>query len=391
MVGRLKIPVWLIAGVIGLLLGFSNIRLPDLPFPTQMFAVLALGSFWLTLVVSVTITLLLLFSSVWISIAAHELGHFIAGSLANFEAQMLVVGRFSWQRIGTRWMFEFLRTSPLSGFYYGAPRGGQGLAGRFALVVAGGIAANFFVALLAIVGLLLVGAREYQTMDIAALWRMLLTFLFLVNSFLAVFNLVPFRIKGNFKSDGLHLWRIARGDPNVPRDMASLMLLGSARMGVKPRDWEPDLIQVANAIKDDTDEFATARLMRFAHLMDRGETQAAGVALDEAMTRIEKVNEMNRPNFWLEYANFLALYRNQPEAARSSLEEAAKYAVRPMIRLRAEAAVAFAERDYPRAVEKASAALEDFRLWGEPAFAKDDAEELRALMARAAASGADAV
>ena len=294
---RLANPLWLIAIAIGWLLGFSGIRLPDLPFPTQLYAVLKLGSYWPSFAVSLMIVLTLLFSSVWIGVAAHELGHFIAGSLANFEAQMLVVGRFSWQRIGTRWMFEFLRSSPINGFYYGTPRDGRGLAGRFAFMIAGGVTANFFIALLAIVGLLQVGVRESWTMDMTALWRMLLTFLFLMNSLLAIFNLVPFWSKGNFKSDGLQLWRIARGDPNVPRDMALLMLIGSARMGVKPRDWEPHLIQVANALEDGSEEFATARFIRFTHFIDRGETQAAGVALDEAMTRIEHVNEMNRPIF----------------------------------------------------------------------------------------------
>ena len=384
---RLAIPFWLIAIAIGWLLGFSGIRLPSLPFPTQMFAVLALGSYWPSFGVSLMITVILLFLSVWIGIAVHELGHFIAGSLANFEAQMLVVGRFSWQRIGTRWIFEFLPTSPISGCYYGSPRNEQGLNRRFAFMILGGVTANFFIAVLSIVGLLQVGVRESWTMDMTALWRMLLTFLFLMNSLLAIFNLVPFWSKGNFKSDGLQLWRIARGDPNVPRDMALLMLIGSARMGVKPRDWEPHLIQVANALEDGSEEFATARFIRFTHFMDRGETQAAGVALDEAMSRIEHVNEMNRPSFWLEHANFLALHRNQPEAARRSFDEAAKYTVRPMTRLRVEAAIAFAERDWPRVMEKASAALEDFKCWGEPpAFAQDDAEELRALMARAAAS-----
>ena len=274
----------------------------------------------------------------------------------------------------------------MGGSYHGTPQDMRNLAPRFALMAAGGIIVNLCIAGLAVASLKTLSLNSSTT----TFWIVFLTCLFFVNTYLACFNLIPARTSGNVKNDGLELWRIARGDLGVPRDMASLMLLSRARSGIKPRDWELRLIETANALEDDSGEFATARFIRFAYLMDRGETQAAGVALDEAMTRIRHVNEVNRPNIWLEHANFLALHRNQPEAARCSFDEAAKYPVRPMFRLRAEAAIAFAERDYPRAVEKANAALEDFKCWGKPVFALDDAEELRALMARAAASGTNA-
>jgi hypothetical protein len=388
MLKRFLIPFWVIAGIAGFLFGFTGMHFPDLPFPTQTVAVFAMKSPWLSLVLGLIVTIALLFSSSWISIAIHEFGHLIIGALVNFEVQTLRIVSLSWRRTGNRWMFEFLPKSSLSGFYYGLPRNGQNLTGRMAFMVSGGALANFFVAALALNGLVQLGERENWRMDIAALSRIFLTFLFFANTFFAFTSLVPFRSKNDFKSDGFQLWSFIRGDPRVPRAIATLALFSNLRTGIKPRDWEPQLIETANALEDQSNEFATARFLRYAFLLDRGDTEAAGIDLDNAMTYIEKVSEVNRPGFWLEHANYLALHRNQPEAARRSFEEAAKYTVRPMPRLRAEAAIAFAEGDWSRVIEKASAALEDFKLWGEPVYARDDAEELRELMARAQAEAA---
>ena len=357
------------------------------PWLIQAFAVTPESPFVVSLVKNAVVASVLVASSLWIAVALHEIGHAIAGALSGFKARVFTVGSLTWEWTGTRWRFELVPKMLMGGSYHGTPQDMRNLAPRFALMAAGGIIVNLCIAGLAVASLKTLSLNSSTT----TFWIVFLTCLFFVNTYLACFNLIPARTSGNVKNDGLELWRIARGDLGVPRDMASLMLLSRARSGIKPRDWELRLIETANALEDDSGEFATARFIRFAYLMDRGETQAAGVALDEAMTRTRHVNEVNRPNIWLEHANFLALHRNQPEAARCSFDEAAKYPVRPMFRLRAEAAIAFAERDYPRAVEKANAALEDFKCWGKPVFALDDAEELRALMARAAASGASAV
>ena len=213
----------------------------------------------------------------------------------------------------------------------------------------------------------------------------------LINGLFVVTNLFPFQFTDSLTSDGYRFWRALKRDPSLTREFAISKLFYFGQSDVKPRNWDSDLLIDANAIKDETSHFVYARWFRYLNLIDCGAIESAGMAIDEAIRLIEKVPETERPNLWLEHAYFLALHRGQPEPARRSFDEAAKYTVRPMLRLRAEAAIAFAERDCPRAVEKASAALEDFKSWGEPVFAQDEAEELRALMARAAANGASAI
>lgn len=208
-----------------------------------------------------------------------------------------------------------------------------------------------------------------------------LSLVFLVNFALVIGNLIP--SNSDFvKSDGFHLLRIIKNDPYISRDISLGILSNYVYKGVESKNWDLEIIKTANLFEKSSN-FVFAKYFLYAFLLDSGNIEEAGTALDEVIANINCVASENRTNLWLERAYFLFLHRSSMEEAQHCLEQVPPDAAWPMLQLRAEAAVAFSKQNWQEAKDKAHAALEDFKLRGEPIEAREEAEQIRDLLSRA--------
>ena len=229
------------------------------------------------------------------------------------------------------------------------------------------------------------GKPDLSELNLTAVLRIFSTLMILTSIAFSVLSLIPFPTASGYKSVGTHLWRIFRRHPSVERDLALLMLSGLSKTDIQRRDLPLHLSDLANALEDNSGDFATARLIKYAIMLDRQEILAAGVALNDATRCFAQVPEIQRSAFWFERAYFVARYRRQPEEAAQCLAEGLNtFVIRPMLQLRAEAAIAFSKENWQGAKDKAQSALENYKRWGEPIAARVEAEQMRDLLSRAA-------
>lgn len=292
-------------------------------------------------------------AAMWLAILAHEVGHLIGGALARFRFQLLVVGPLRVERGGDRVRVRLNRDPSLSGGIAGLlPTGTHALPRRLGLMVAGGPAVSFLLAgaAAALIGGPLAGAP--------ALLKNLLGMMMIISGGLGVVTLIPMRFSG-FSSDGARLLRLARGGPQAKREAAMLSLVGIYLAGTAPRDWPGETVRAVAEPRDGSSDEVTAQLLVYSHLLDRGDTAGARLALHRALELADQYPLPFVPGLMAEAAFFEGFVTRDATAARAYLAEVPEKspAVKPYDRLRAEAALALAEGDRAGAAERIRRAL----------------------------------
>jgi hypothetical protein len=313
-------------------------------------------------------------AAMWLAILAHEVGHLVGGALARFRFHLLVAGPLRVERDDDRIRVRLNRDLSLYGGIAGSlPTGTHALSRRLGLMVAGGPA----------VSLLLAGAAALMGGPLAAspaLLKSMLGMMMIISGGLGVVTLIPMRFSG-FASDGARLLRLALGGPQARREAAMLSLIGISVAGTAPRDWPADTVRAVSELRDGSSDEVTGQLLAYSHLLDRGDTAGARLALHRALELADQYPQPFVPGLMAEAAFFEGFVTRDSAAARAYLAEVPEKsaAVKPYDRLRAEAAIALAEGDHVGAAERIRRALATT-----PA---DDAFR-RALLERMAAAAA---
>ncbi|MBC8163730.1 MAG: hypothetical protein H7Z42_21185 [Roseiflexaceae bacterium] len=317
--------------------------------------------------------LVILIGSWLLAILVHELGHLIAGMLGGMRPLLLVVGPLRVQREGDRLRVGFNRSLALAGGIAAcAPPDDRNLRRRMAWMIAGGPVASL---LLALAGAGLVALQNNSTLDAIGL---VLAFM---SGLICAVTLLPLR-SGGFNSDGARLLMLARGGPTVDRYLANLALVASSLGGVRPRDWNPSLVEHAQAVPDDTIDHRSAQLMAYSHTLDQGDIQQAGTLLDDILANLDDWPAPFRPSVLLEAAYYAARHRQQPLQARQQLDQATSGTlVAPSTRLSAEATVLLAEGRAAEAAAKAEAGIRALNRAIDAGSALVERERLEAVIA----------
>lgn len=125
--------------------------------------------------------------------AVHELGHWISGSLCDFQCKEFRVGSFCWLS-STGWKVEGRMQWLITGRVFMYPASPlRGLRHRYLLCVLGGPGANFVTAFIAA----LIGRSEWRISIFAMVY-------FMASLFFGFVNLIPVG-SGRFKSDGMQI------------------------------------------------------------------------------------------------------------------------------------------------------------------------------------------
>ena len=252
------------------------------------------------------------FPILYASVALHEIGHLIAGKLVGMEAGGIVVGGLMFFKSGGRWRFRFDYRRILSG----------GLArplarktdfdpARFAWMVAGGPLTNIVLAVIA-------GIVFWKTGS-ALEW---VGSVFWLNVILFAGTLLP--VAGVNKSDGARLWMLLRNREESRSWIALLQLITEESSGVRPRDWDEELVAQMLQYNPLSGDSAFRHMLLFCRKNDQGDRQAALEHLEKALAASGNCGRQVRYWCFAEAACSSAMLRHNPVAARAWVERAAK-------------------------------------------------------------------
>ncbi len=247
-----------------------------------------------------------------LSVGVHEAGHVIGGALAGFRILAVAIKPVRVYRSDMGWRLGWMRRTNLIGFYVPDPVSADNLEKRMYFMVAAGPATSALASVACVISANLADFPPWMIsqLNLLALWSL----------FFAAVSLLPSRKRGGQigMSDGQRLRILLRGGEDAVR-FCSLALLGAASMGgVRPRDWNPKLIERLGSLGDESHDGISAQSYRYTWLLDTGQTEQASEALSWIMART--LPEEVRPIFWLEAGWFQAKFRNDPVAARRWME-----------------------------------------------------------------------
>jgi Zn-dependent protease len=254
----------------------------------------------------------LLFLAGWlVATALHEFGHATAAYARGFRVISIVIGPVFVTRAARKGFRLGVRPALLGGWVLSAPRrwdGDRRYLRDKAWVVAAGPAVSLVVGA---VGLLL--SRPWTV-----LWEWSV-----ISLVIGVVTLIPMRYPKGRSSDGEKLRRLREAEP---ADLA-LMALHTLLFAVRPRDWDPALVDVARAESESGGSGAIdGTLLLYFHVLDSGDAVGAGALLQRLIDYTCGTARWPRTTISLEVALeaslFEAVWRGDEGAAREWLARA---------------------------------------------------------------------
>jgi hypothetical protein len=250
----------------------------------------------------------------------HEIGHILGGRAVGFKPLLLIVGPFRWQKEEGRWKVSVnTRSAMAGGLAACVPTDQHDLARRTAALIAGGPLASFAGAVAGIgIWAALPDLTASSPLSLVGVYALLACFGF-GNLLLGFTSIVPARTSG-FYSDGARLLRIWRGGPELDREVALLVLTGMTIGGMRPRDWDPDLVRRGVGDADDSLFHVMGVQLALSHALDRGDAETS-LELTEDLLRLQHVlAPLVQPALRLVASYVVARHGNDPRRARELLD-----------------------------------------------------------------------
>ena len=254
---------------------------------------------------------LLLLPALYVVFALHEIGHLVAGKLVGLDAGGISVGPFAIAKSGKNWRFRVdWRTCILGGFFTPLTTADVHPL-RYVWLVAGGPLAS--IALTLLFGLI---CAQFGS----GAWSWIGS-LFWTSLFSAIISLIPVS-SGLNKSDGARLWQLLRYPEQARSWMALLALQTENTMGMRPREWNRQLMEQILKTDASASEYLYSQLLAYYRRLDEGlETQALE-HLEIVLSKSARVGKVLRHALLLEAASASAFVGQRAGQARSWRERA---------------------------------------------------------------------
>lgn len=285
----------------------------------------------------------------------HEVGHLIAGKLAGLRFQLLIIGPLKLTHVQGRLRWGWSRGGWFNGLAASIPEQNNNLRQRMLLFAVGGPLAS-----LLLTGIIAVLAWvSHNNLHIRQEMAWIPESLFLTTAVSAFFFLSAMRpghYQNGLLTDGGRILMLLRGNAPAAR-WCALVALNSANMqGVRPRDWDPHLIQQAQSFNDGSYDDLTAQLLTYQWALDNAYLERASLLLETAVNSRAAWVYGARRLLALEKAYLLAWYQHQAEEAHLWLDQGGHGV--SVLHHRTEAAVSLAAGHYMQAKQMAEAGLD---------------------------------
>jgi hypothetical protein len=304
-----------------------------------------------------------------VAVPIHEAGHRLAGAAQGYRCLRFVLGPLELAPVDGRWRIRLIPFRH-AGVVYQVPSSFTHFRLQKAICLAAGP------------GLSLIASLVFSRVALHSTSSFSFWF-WMVNAqmcLLGVLELVPLRF-GVVESDGLQLWKMARGGAPVDAIARDLLADSVNYTPLRPRDWPADLIERMAGMPAEAHQLRYCLYMAYIHYLDAGDVPAAGRHLEQLL---ESWTAADGPHYALEAAYFLAFHRQDLDGAQSWLAREARLSG-DSLRLRAEAAVEWAAGDEQQAlhlIEQAQARLRTDRPSGNREFEMDCLNAIREAVAR---------
>jgi hypothetical protein len=271
-------------------------------------------------------------------LATHEVGHLLGGFSRGMRFLLLIVGPFQWTRspagIRFKWVFNL---GTMGGIAAATPDPSAPLAPQLKRLIIGGPLASL---VLAVVGLALALGFEGRTGAYGVIVGAMSLLIFLVTA-------TPLRA-GGFMSDGMQYLELRRGGAAVTERQVLLRLMGVSYAGVRPRDWEPQLVKDALAMQEaEPLRRVAGRIFALYHAMDRGDADGLQEHANWLAQHVDDYPDGFRQSITLELC-LVASQQGDLEATREWWKRSRGGVVDAARRALAEASLAALEGDTAR-------------------------------------------
>lgn len=296
----------------------------------------------------VPMLVLLSFISMFLVIAIHEIGHLIGGAISGFRFYMFVLGPLLIVREQDQKVY--IRLNKLTHLAGGAalslPRNGVATPSALFNMIAGGPLTSVIFGVV-LLGFYYLFPKSYLP-QLNAGWAFILPLIWLImgvgSILIGITTLIPSRM-GIMQSDGFRLLNLMRKNRTAEYDVAMVGLLGAVQQGARPAQWPITDLETLMAQEDETTlmtEGILAHFYAYYVYLDTDKITQAGNALKKILNS-PNLHKLLRPNICLEYAYYVAVYEKDAVTARKWYNLTHGQRVEPRTKMRAEAAVLFAE------------------------------------------------
>jgi len=285
-----------------------------------------------------TLDLLLLPVLILAVLATHEVGHLLGGFSRGMRFLLLIVGPFQWTRspggIRFKWVFNL---GTMGGIAAATPDPAAPLTPQLRRLIIGGPLASF---VLAVLGLAIALGFEGRAGAYGVIIAAMSFLIFLVTA-------APLRA-GGFMSDGMQYLELHRGGAAVTERQVLVRLMGVSYSGIRPRDWEPQLVNDALAMQQaEPLRRVAGRLFALYQAMDCGGMDRVREHADWLAEHVDGYPGGFRQSITLELC-LVACQRGDLEAAREWWKRSRGGVVDAARRALAEASLAALEGDAAR-------------------------------------------
>jgi phage shock protein PspC (stress-responsive transcriptional regulator) len=214
-------------------------------------------------------------------------------------------------------------------------------------------------------------------------WRLVITFISYTSLLAVAATIIPYHNRQH-ANDGLQLLWFLRGNSQMKRTKAMILLYGTAVKGAGSREWKSKWIEDASAVKDNSPTEAIANLYIHEWALDRKQIDRAEIHLNRSLELVEKLDPVTTTALYWSQAYFLAIHKHDAVGARATFEKAGSNPLAlAFYPLRTEAAVLFAEGHFEEARAKAQEGIKVYRELGSPKNGQEEFDQLEDILAKA--------
>jgi hypothetical protein len=286
------------------------------------------------------------------AIVIHELAHIIVGVRVGLLFEGVSVGPLFLRRQGGKWRLGTRSPNVSGGFTAISLDRIRQVRRRMLLFILSGPTANLLCGTVVLLALRLGSANQSQL-------TAMLTSFGVLSLVIGMSNLVPFRLRSGFESDGRRLLMLIWRTPKAKRWIAILALVMLRSRSTPAEKWNRNWIRIATSVADDSIDALHGNLLAYISASARNDACAAAAHLERCLELSLLPTSELRDTLISEAAFFTAWFRDDFDKATTWLNRLRnRQHLSALLQVRMDVALCCAQRRFDDAVAKWQTGLE---------------------------------